>query len=435
MENPDLAKAETDSTTTAGEDKKEVSDQKSDVSNDVKTENAATAPGKESTTTTEKPTDVSTPVGAAVGVEGYEKMLADAQAKAAKKTSEAQTEKWDKARAEAKADSEVSQSAPTPQEVSVATKDAEATTDDEAAVPPGKAEPETEETKLPERIRLAGLKDGHLVAAANTIAREENIPFAEAWDRVVPRKAVSPSGEKAQTSDTKAEDTPTLRSRADIQADIAKTKAEKKQAATDLDTGKMYESDETLETLRNELQDVDVSEYQAEENRKSDEQNKFTTTVNTSKAKAVNDWPEAGDDKSEFSKRMIDLADQLEKDPDPGLRAIVYDADAPFVIAKMVAKEFGLMPNHLRKEPSKNGAADTAATTVTKPPTSTAATKPAPVNQRAVGRPAQPAAAPASGAARTTQGGSEADALGLDKIHSVTDYENVLEKAKRLVPA
>jgi hypothetical protein len=111
---------------------------------------------------------------------------------------------------------------------------------------------------------------------------------------------------------------------------------------------------------------------------------------------------------------MIEIADAFEADPNPQIQAFAYDPDSPYVIATMVAKEMGILPNHLRKTPSTNG---------TKPSTP-AATKPALVNQRAVGRPVQPAAVLASGAARTTQGNVE-DPLGLDKIRSPHDYHKL----------
>src|SRR5207244_701920 len=69
--------------------------------------------------------------------------------------------------------------------------------------------PAAEEQAEPGRIRLKGLPDGHLVAAANEIARAENITFAEAFGRVAPKPTdvpvtATPSG-------------PKLRSREDVQ--------------------------------------------------------------------------------------------------------------------------------------------------------------------------------------------------------------------------
>jgi hypothetical protein len=411
MENPEQAKAETDSTATAGGDQANAETTNTEV---TATE---TAPGKESTTTTEKPTGATeAPARTAVGVEGYEKMLADAKAEAEQKTSQAKAEKWDAARAEAQADSDASKTtAEVPPEESAATTDVAT----EAAVPPGKAE-ETEEQKSDKRIRLKGLKDGHLVEAANTIAREEGIPFGEAWDRVSPKRDVPATNGTTETTEA-----PQVRTREEIESDIAALDAEYEKAGNDLDTGAMVQLRKRERALDKELNQVEASEKEAARQLQEVEQERYNSTANGSKAKAVEYWPEARDEKSELSKLTVELADAYEKDPD--LQHRVSEPDSPFFFTELAARQLGLLPKHLRKDPpDTNG---------TKPSTSTAATKPAPVNQRAVGRPAQPAAAPASGAARTTQEGSKADALGLDKIHSVTDYEKVLEKAKRLVPA
>ena len=96
---------------------------------------------------------------------------------------------------------------------------------------------------------------------------------------------------------------------------------------------------------------VETAEKQAEEAKKIAAQTQFAGTVSEAKAKVVEYWPEAGDEKSEFSKRMVELADELEKSDDPELSQIVYEADSPLVIGRMVAKELGLAPKHLRKQP------------------------------------------------------------------------------------
>lgn len=356
----------------------------------------ATAPEKIDDTT-EKPTDESAGEAAA-GVEGYEKMLAEAKARAAKPPEKSAEE------------------APASEEKPATEETAE--TETPAAESTETTAPEIPDDEQPsdKRIRLKGLKGGHLVEAANTIAREEDIPFAEAWDRVSPKKAAA---------ETAAEPGPKLRTRAEIDADILARKAEKKQAATDLDTGKMYDADEEIEKLRNELNEVETSEWQAEQERNAAAETKFTAEVNGAKVRTIKNWPEAGEENSAMSKRMVELANAYESDPD--LKHHVSEADAPFFFADLAAKELGILPAHMRKP------AAAAAPAATKPSPSTA-TKPAPVNQRAMGRPTQPAASPASGAARTTQGGSK-DELGVDKIQSPADYERVVAKAKALTAA
>ncbi len=275
--------------------------------------------------------------------------------------------------------------------------------------------PETPETPESRRIRLAGLPDGHLVAAANEIARAEKIPFGDAWDRVAPKKP-EPTAQQVE------ETTPQLRARAQVEADIAQARADRKAAAASADAleagaaSKMVETEERIEALRDELGAIEYAEAEAEAQRDTDERAEFEGIVNESKEKTIQWWPEAGDPNSDFSKRMIEIADAFENDPDPAVKAIAYEPDSPFVIGNMVAKEMGLLPNHLRK-PSTNG---------TKPSTP-AATRPAPVNQRAVGRPTQPAASPASGAARTTtQVNVVEDEIG--KIRSPHEYQRFVGK-------
>jgi hypothetical protein len=381
---------------------------------------ATPATGTKTDDTTGKPPG-KTEAGDAVGVEGYEKEEAEflAESQAAKEKEKAA--KWEQAKATAKADEAGSEAALKAEaeggEQTPVANEGDAPAAEEAVPPAGEetpaAEPtEEEQLRSDKRIRLKGLPDGHLVDAANEIARAENIPFAEAWDRVAPKKAAPAAATQA---DTAATTTPALRTRAEITADITARKAEKKQAATDYDTGTMYDADESIETLRDELGKVNAAE--------AAEQTKFSSTVASSKTKAIEYWPEAKDDNSALSKRTVELANAYEKDP--ALANLVSQADSPFYFTQLAAQELALVPKHLRKEapaaPAPNGA-----TPPPKPTTSTA-TKPAPVNQRAVGRPTQPAASPASGAARTTQGGSKIDSA-LDKVQGVASYEKLEEE-------
>lgn len=275
--------------------------------------------------------------------------------------------------------------------------------------PPVAAAPEPEPEKATERIRLSGLPDGHLVAAANEIARAEKIPFAQAWDRVAP-KTPEPTQEVIESG-------PTLRTRAEVEKDIAAAREERKAAAKSADSleagaaSKMVETEERLESLREELGAIEWAEAEAEEAQRT----QYSQTVDQSKEKAVTWFPEAIDPESAFSKRMVEIADAYEADPDPNVRALAYDPNSPFAIALAVANEMGIVPAHLRKTPA-NGA---------KPSTPAAATRPQVVNQRAVGRPTQPAASPASGGARTVPGNAE-DELGLYKIRTPHDYGKLI---------
>jgi hypothetical protein len=355
----------------------------------------------------------------AVGVEGYEaevqRALAESKAKLKKKAEPAEA-----AAPESTAAEVVEPDAPVVAEVQTATTE-------EAAAAAASAE----EQRSDKRIRLKGLPDGHLVDAANEIARAESIPFAQAWERVAPKKAPEPSS-AATTAPAISEAAPVLRTRDAIQADITAKKAEKRQAATDLDTGKMYDADEAIEALREEMGKVDAAERKAEQEHQTAQKTKFEKTVTESTAKAIEYWPEAEDEKSDLSKRTVELSKEYEKDP--ALAHLVSEANSPFYFTQLAAQEMGLLPKHLRRPVA---AAPAAATTTTPKPATPTATKPAPKNQSAVVRPTQPAASPASGAARTTQGGKSKIEEAVDNIRNVSDYERVEQdlKAGRLALA
>ncbi len=294
---------------------------------------------------------------------------------------------------------------------------------------PAAPEPEPEPTTSEKRIRLKGLPDGYLVDTANEIARAEGISFKEAFERVTKKESTAP------TQDPVA-DGPKLRTRAEVDADLAAANTELDAAAEALDNmesgaaKRQREAQKKAEALKLEIGQIETAEAEAEQKRQADEAQAFETTVGTSKAKAVKDYPEAGDPNSEFSKAMIELSNQFENDSDPEVRAMVSEPDAPEYFAKLAAKQLGVLPAHLRPKISPKP----PVTTPTKSSTSPAAPKvPAPVTQRAVGRPVSPAAAPASGDARTTQE-TNPDPLGLDKIRNSQDYEDTLSRltGKRL---
>lgn len=274
-------------------------------------------------------------------------------------------------------------------------------------------DPAVEEEKKPDRIRIGTLSDAHLVKAATDIARSEGISFADAFARVT-----KPKTEPAAAPPSN------LRSRADVERDMETARTDRRQAAEGADkleagsNGKMVAAEEKLDALKSELEAIDFAEAEAEQNRETSERAQFSATVEDSRSKAAQYWPDAGVNDSAFSKRMIELSSQYESDP--RLSHYVFEADAPFFFAELVAKEFKLAPVHLQK---KNGAAP-AAVPGSQPSTPPSPTKPAPVAQRAVIRPVQPAAGPASGAARTTQEPVK-DEFGVDNIRNVSDYEKV----------
>jgi hypothetical protein len=345
----------------------------------------------------------------AVGVEGYEQAKAKALAEAAA------------AKAPKKEEPPPAEAAEIP--AAAAEEPAAAAMMEEPVVP---AVTEEDEDKDPVRIRIAGLEDSHLIASANRIARKEKITFAQAWERVAPKKAEpAPNRTDATNGTNGAVETvapaksETGRTRTEIEADITALDGEFEQAGKDLDTTALGVTLRKKErALDRELREVEAAESRAEQERQNAEKTKFESSVKDAQDRATKNWPEIADDNSALSKRMVELADAYERNPD--LAHHVFEADAPFFFADLAAKELGLLPKDLRKP-----AAPAPATTK---PTTPAATKPALRNQSAVVRPAQPAAAPASGAARTAEG-PVVDPLGLDKIRSPYDYEQAKAKA------
>lgn len=376
------------------------------------------------TSPAEVPSDSSGKV--AGGVEGYmdlkERAIAEAhaksQAKAAAPAAPVET-----------APSTTTEETPAPAasagETTTTEETPASTTTEETPAPTGDEPTETTTTAehpeedAPDRIRIKGLKDGHLVATANQIARAEGITFDEAYERVRPKPAQQP---------TSTTPTSNLRSRGDVEADLATARQERRAAAVDADALKdgaqtrREDAIEKIEKLEKELKQVTDAEEQAEFEKEQTAEQKFQTDVRSSKLQAVKYWPDAGKDNTAFSNRMLELSDQYEADP--ALRHHVSAADAPFFFAQLVAKEMNIPPVHLQKKPAApapNGS------TPSQPSTPTA-TRPAAVTQRAVTRPVQPAATPASGAARTTQEAPKDD-FGVDKIKNVADYERVRDLA------
>lgn len=353
---------------------------------------------------------------AAGGVEGYQEMKARllAETEEKKRAKAAPAPAVTEATPAAEKIETPAAAATTAEETPVVVDGAPAVTDTPPAEP---AATEDDEGKTPDRIRIASLPDGHLVAAATSIARNEGIPFADAFARVSKKPDAA-----APSSETTTATGPKLRTRDEVVSDLAKAKTDRRAAAKSQDaleagaSERKVDADERIETLNGELEDIRVDEERKEFERESAEQATFSRTVNESKKTAVKYWPDAGKDGSPFSNRMLELADQYEKDP--RLAHYVSEADAPFFFAELVAKEMKMAPAHL--QPSKPAI---PATTPAKPPTPTA-TKPAPVTQRAVVRPVQSAASPASGQDRTTQEPPKPD-FGVDKIRSVSDYQKV----------
>jgi len=273
-----------------------------------------------------------------------------------------------------------------------------------------------EENKLPDRVRLGGLSDadkGHIVAA-KAIATAEKIPFADALFRVTGKATAKAEGATGSETATETAATTEGASRTveQIQADIAAKKAEKKDAAAQLDLSRTAEIDDELDTLRDELgmarRAVEEANWLAENER----QTQFQTSVRDSKKRLLEAYPDAADDNSALSKEMLAIADVMEQQNNP----LVYEADAPFKIGQMAANKRGIPP---QSGPSKKESSTPAAGTRAAAPA-----KPQGVRQEAVV--SKPAGGPAAaGSARTTSGGNGQTAIDPEKIRTVEDYEAV----------
>lgn len=303
---------------------------------------------------------------------------------------------------------------------STETTEAESTTAAETA---GKEAATVEDDdKGPDRVRLGRLKDPKdkkRVALATQLAADEEIPFDEAWERVTGKKREA--GATKETAETTTEETVSTiegRSIDEIKTAIDAKKAERKEAAKQLDTTKMVELDDELDVLRDELDTRRRAEERAESERQSREQSAFQAQVSESQAKTVAIYPAAADDNSALAKKMIEIADRMEEQENP----LVFQADAPFKIAQMAANELGIAP---RDPKAAKAAKDESSTsTAASEKTATTAAKPPTKNQTAVL--SKTAGAAASGAARTTQGSNGQGAADLKNIKTVADYEEVL---------
>lgn len=312
--------------------------------------------------------------------------------------------------------------AKTPAEPAEAQAPVEPAAEETPAIPAEEPAEEIEELpvvegKAPDRVRLGRLKDDGEKKRINNavqVAADEGITFTEAWRRL--NGDVPPAGVTGGANPPAPEEPakPALRSRAEIDGEIKAKKEEKRKAASDLDTVKMLDLDDEIDGLKTELTQVERAEQEAV----IAQQSTFERESDASAAEAVKYYPDSKTEGTALRNKIVEIADRLEATKNP----LINQPDAPLRVAQMAANELGIAP----ADPSKpKGNRGTEA-----PPTklsSSTATKPALVNQQAVGRPTQPAAAPASGAARTTHGNGQAT-VAIGPIRSVADYEAAKEK-------
>lgn len=283
---------------------------------------------------------------------------------------------------------------PTADETPAAAADDEDTTVDEGG-------------RKPFRPRLDSLPDPEKEAIAlrrRKLSEGEDIPLDECLRRV----KLKYEGDKPAASSTPQATAP--RTVDQIKADLDAVKAEKREALRALDMEKTIELDERIEALNDERHQVIERDRQQSITQQSQEQR----VTQESWDRAIQFYPASADQASAFGKKMDEIAARLEAQENP----LAHAPDSPWRIAQMAGNELGIAPIDPAK-PKTNG------NTPSKPLSSTA-TRPAPVAQRAVGRPAQPAVTPASGSART----AGRPALDFSQLKSEVDYDKFIEQVK-----
>lgn len=296
------------------------------------------------------------------------------------------------------------------------------------AAPAAEPEPEpTEEgSKAPDRVRLGRLTDDgekRRIATAVQFAADEGITFTEAWTRLngtAPTAAPTggANGATPATEPPAAENTaPQVRSREDIQRDLEALDADYEKAGNDMDTAAMVKLRKRERELNGELEQVKTAEQTAAQ--------QFEAQADASAREAVTLYPDAAVKGSALHSKAAEIEERLAATNNP----LLNQPDAPLRIAQMAANELNIPPADPKKPKSSTSGSTSTITTPAERLSTSTATKPAPVNQTAVVRPtSQPAAAPASGAARTNHNGNGQGQVVIGPIKSVHDYDALKEK-------
>lgn len=186
---------------------------------------------------------------------------------------------------------------------------------------------------------------------------------------------------------------------------LADLRAQRKQAfAKDLDFERAAELDEKIEALKDHIGSL----KQAEILNRREQESRWNQTLEMSKAKAVELYPDVTDSESELVKKMVEL-DAILKETGNDL---FYSPDKPLKLAQMAANELGIAPK-------KPGAQAKTRAAVNKLTTSSQPVKARPVQ-------------PASGAARTTQQNNQHGqfVVELDRVMDEESWRDALRKLK-----
>ena len=196
--------------------------------------------------------------------------------------------------------------------------------------------------------------------------------------------------------ETDGEASEAVRTTADVASEIEQLRKEHREATTGLDFEKAAELFDQIENLRDEREQLRITEFQQKNYQEQQEHERFETQFSSSENKAVQFYPDATDPDSPLTKRIIELNQQMQDLDDPLYRS----PDKPFILAKQAAKELGIPMHNPKNAVAKKQGSST---------------------RRLI--------QPASGNARTTPKDAPAGKLEeqLGKIDSLEAYEDFAE--------
>ena len=197
---------------------------------------------------------------------------------------------------------------------------------------PDETEPEPQpdeeqpEPKTPDRFRFKDPMD----QAVAVLAKAKGISLVEAAQIIAGAPSKSTEAEQQQ-----ADEGPSV---ASVSDEIKRLVAEKKAAMTNLEFETAAEIDEQIESLRDQREELRVTEASATARKHQQQVDEFDRAYSKSESNAVTFYPDAAKADSELTKRMIELDNQMRDLGDP-----LYDSpDKPFILAKAAAKELGV---------------------------------------------------------------------------------------------
>lgn len=252
-------------------------------------------------------------------------------------------------------------------------------------------EEESDEENEPAAQTRFRLKAKNQVEATALYLRKQN-PDWSLEDCLAKAKQALGVTDKKDDAPVDEVDDGTPKTVAEARQKLAQLRADKKAAYEALELDKVGEIDEQIENLRDLMPDL----HERERNADVAQQQEFESTVENSKAKAVQFYPDVTDSNSALVKKMAEIDAALKETDNP----LFSSPDKPWKLTVMAANELGIAPKASQKP----------------------AAKPAP--KPATRRPVQPA----SGAARSTPPASAAAKVDeqIEGIGSMADYENLV---------